>query len=183
MAAARRGGRFLGSTCRRGDAADRRWPIERGAIGFSRAAGSGGVDAADGGLATLMNLFKGREAHGRSLAKAVSWRIFASIDTFIISFFVTGKMSLAGTIAAVEVMTKIVIYYLHERACGRAYLGGTTAPDSVSSDSEIGHGGSFHGVVDLAAAGERPELKRMRTASQSTNRLQQRRPQQLWEMK
>jgi uncharacterized membrane protein len=63
-----------------------------------------------------MKPFRGRERHVRSLAKAVSWRIFASIDTFIISFFVTGKISLAGTIAAVEVMTKIVIYYLHERA-------------------------------------------------------------------
>ena len=63
-----------------------------------------------------MKLFRGRERHGRSLAKAVSWRILASIDKFIISFFVTGKISLAGTIAAVEVMTKIVIYYLHERA-------------------------------------------------------------------
>ena len=63
-----------------------------------------------------MKPFRGRERHVRSLAKAVSWRIFASINTFIISFFVTGKVSLAGTIAAVEVMTKIVIYYLHERA-------------------------------------------------------------------
>ena len=63
-----------------------------------------------------MKPFRAREGHGRSLAKAVSWRMFASIDTFIISFFVTGKISLAGTIAAVEVMTKIVIYYLHERA-------------------------------------------------------------------
>jgi uncharacterized membrane protein len=62
-----------------------------------------------------MSLFRGREAHGRSFAKAVTWRIAASIDTFIISFFVTGKMSLAGTIAGVEVVTKIVIYYLHER--------------------------------------------------------------------
>jgi uncharacterized membrane protein len=61
-----------------------------------------------------MNLFQGREGHGRSFAKAVSWRIAASIDTFIISFFVTGKISIAG-IAAVEVVTKIVIYYLHER--------------------------------------------------------------------
>jgi uncharacterized membrane protein len=57
----------------------------------------------------------GREGHGRSIAKAVSWRITGSIDTFIISFFVTGKMNLAGTIAAVEVVTKIAIYYLHER--------------------------------------------------------------------
>ena len=62
-----------------------------------------------------MNLFRGREGHGRSFAKAVSWRTVGTIDTFVISFFVTGKVSLAGAIAAVEVMTKIVIYYLHER--------------------------------------------------------------------
>jgi uncharacterized membrane protein len=62
-----------------------------------------------------MNLFRGREAHGRSLAKAVSWRTAATIDTFIISFLVTGKASLAGTIAGAEILTKIIIYYLHER--------------------------------------------------------------------
>ena len=62
-----------------------------------------------------MNLFRGREGHGRSFAKAVSWRTVGTIDTFIISFFVTGKVSLAGAIAAVEVVTKIAIYYLHER--------------------------------------------------------------------
>ena len=62
-----------------------------------------------------MNLFRGREGHGRSFAKAVSWRTVGTIDTFVISFFVTGRISLAGTIAAVEVVTKILIYYLHER--------------------------------------------------------------------
>jgi len=62
-----------------------------------------------------MNLFRGREGHGRSFAKAVSWRTVGTIDTFIISFFVTGRVSVAGTIAAVEIVTKIMIYYLHER--------------------------------------------------------------------
>jgi uncharacterized membrane protein len=62
-----------------------------------------------------MNLLRGQEGHARSLAKAVSWRTVGTIDTFIISFFVTGKVSLAGAIAAVEVVTKITIYYLHER--------------------------------------------------------------------
>jgi uncharacterized membrane protein len=62
-----------------------------------------------------MNLFRGREGHGRSFVKAVSWRTVGTIDTFIISFFVTGKVSLAGSIAAVEILTKIMIYYLHER--------------------------------------------------------------------
>jgi len=64
---------------------------------------------------TPTNLFRGHEGHGRSFIKAVSWRTVGTIDTFIISFFVTGKVSLAGSIAAVEVVTKIMIYYLHER--------------------------------------------------------------------
>jgi uncharacterized membrane protein len=62
-----------------------------------------------------INPFRGHEGHGRSFIKAVSWRTVGTIDTFIISFFVTGKVSLAGSIAAVEVVTKIMIYYLHER--------------------------------------------------------------------
>jgi len=55
------------------------------------------------------------EAHHRSLAKAVSWRATGSIDTFIISFFITGKFALAGSIAATELITKIALYYGHER--------------------------------------------------------------------
>jgi uncharacterized membrane protein len=61
------------------------------------------------------NLLRGREGHGRSFIKAVSWRTVGTIDTFIISYFVTGKVSLAGSIASIEVLTKILIYYLHER--------------------------------------------------------------------
>jgi uncharacterized membrane protein len=64
---------------------------------------------------TQTSLFRGREGHGRSFVKAVSWRTVGTIDTFVISFFVTGKVSLAGSIAAVEIVTKIMIYYLHER--------------------------------------------------------------------
>ena len=36
-----------------------------------------------------MFLFKGREAHSRSFAKAVSWRILGSIDTFLLSWLFT----------------------------------------------------------------------------------------------
>jgi uncharacterized membrane protein len=55
------------------------------------------------------------EAHGRSLMKAISWRVVGSIDTFVISFFVTGKLKFALSISIVETFTKIVIYYGHER--------------------------------------------------------------------
>jgi uncharacterized membrane protein len=56
-----------------------------------------------------------REAHSRSFLKAVSWRITGTIDTFVISFIVTGKLTIAGSIAATELLTKIALYYGHER--------------------------------------------------------------------
>ena len=58
---------------------------------------------------------RGRDAHRRSLAKAVSWRMTGSVDTFIVSFIVTGKATIAGSIALVELVTKIGLYYFHER--------------------------------------------------------------------
>jgi uncharacterized membrane protein len=62
-----------------------------------------------------VGFFTQGEAHSRSLLKAVSWRITGSIDTFVISLIVTGKIGLAGVIASVEVITKIALYYFHER--------------------------------------------------------------------
>jgi len=56
-----------------------------------------------------------KEAHRRSLAKAVSWRATGSIDTFILSFLITGSVKIAGSISAVELITKIALFYLHER--------------------------------------------------------------------
>ena len=65
----------------------------------------------------------GREAHLRSLIKAVSWRITGSIDTFFIGWIVIGSPLIAGTISAIEVFTKIFLFYLHERLWGRIRWG------------------------------------------------------------
>jgi uncharacterized membrane protein len=56
-----------------------------------------------------------REPHSRSILKAVSWRITGTIDTFVISFIITGRVTIAGSIAAIELLTKIALYYGHER--------------------------------------------------------------------
>ena len=55
------------------------------------------------------------ESKARSLTKAFTWRVTGSIDTFVISFFVTGHIGIAAGIAGVEFFTKIFLYYLHER--------------------------------------------------------------------
>ena len=60
-------------------------------------------------------LFRAPEAHSRSLVKAVSWRLLGSVDTFVISFFVTHQLAFAASIASVETVTKVLLFYFHER--------------------------------------------------------------------
>lgn len=56
------------------------------------------------------------ESHFRSVIKGISWRIVGTLDTIVISFFLTGHLSMAIKIGGTEVITKVVLYYLHERA-------------------------------------------------------------------
>jgi uncharacterized membrane protein len=51
----------------------------------------------------------------KSILKSVSWRIVGTLDTMIISFIITGRISVALSIGSVEVITKTVLYYFHER--------------------------------------------------------------------
>lgn len=70
-----------------------------------------------------MLLFRGHESHSRSLVKAASWRLLGSIDTFLLSWFFTGNPKAAGAIALTEVVTKIVLYYFHERIWSSVHWG------------------------------------------------------------
>ena len=64
-----------------------------------------------------------RDIRIRSLIKTISWRILASLDTFLIAWFVSGSISVGGWIATIEVITKIILYYFHERAWNRVKWG------------------------------------------------------------
>ncbi len=63
------------------------------------------------------------DSHPRSLAKAISWRATGSVDTFFVSWLITGNAVFAGSIAVTEIVTKVVLYYLHERAWTRVRWG------------------------------------------------------------
>ncbi len=64
-----------------------------------------------------------RESPLRSVLKAVSWRIIASATTFAIAYLVTGSASWAVGIAGIEAVTKLIVYYVHERAWQRVPRG------------------------------------------------------------
>tara|TARA_Y100000592_G_scaffold68773_1_gene106889 strand:+ start:9388 stop:9627 length:240 start_codon:yes stop_codon:yes gene_type:complete len=51
----------------------------------------------------------------RHLAKAVTWRIVGSADTFLLGWLITGSMKMGASLSILETITKTVLYYLHER--------------------------------------------------------------------
>jgi uncharacterized membrane protein len=52
----------------------------------------------------------------RHILKTISWRIIGTLDTIILSWFITGNWKWGIAIGGVELITKMVLYYFHERA-------------------------------------------------------------------
>ena len=51
----------------------------------------------------------------RSLLKTFSWRIIGTMDTMFLGWLITGSATVDLKIGALELFTKFVLYYLHER--------------------------------------------------------------------
>jgi len=51
----------------------------------------------------------------RSIVKSLSWRVIGTLDTILISWLVTGALKVAFSIGAIELITKMVLYFFHER--------------------------------------------------------------------
>ena len=51
----------------------------------------------------------------RSIVKAISWRVVGTLDTLVVSYFLTGEIALATSIASVDFVTKMILYFFHER--------------------------------------------------------------------
>ena len=56
------------------------------------------------------------ETHTRSIIKAISWRIIATLTTITIVFMLTGSIELASFAGGMDITIKLVLYFLHERA-------------------------------------------------------------------
>ncbi len=70
-----------------------------------------------------------KEKAYRSVVKTISWRVLGTIDTMVISYLITGSLAMAASIGSIEVVTKMILYYFHERAWDKSNFGRTKAPD------------------------------------------------------
>ena len=55
------------------------------------------------------------ELKKRTLVKTMTWRITASLTTFLIAWILTGDLLIGVSIGSIEAITKIFLYYYHER--------------------------------------------------------------------
>lgn len=61
------------------------------------------------------SLERSREKPLRSVVKSLSWRIVGTIDTILISWFITGTLAVALSIGGIELLSKLILYFFHER--------------------------------------------------------------------
>ena len=55
-------------------------------------------------------------SYKRHIAKTITWRIIGTLDTMIIAWIITGSWEWGLAIGGIEVFTKMILYYFHERA-------------------------------------------------------------------
>ncbi len=63
------------------------------------------------------------EKHVRTVAKAISWRVIATLTTMSIVFLFTRRIILSLEVGLVEVVSKMLFYYIHERVWHRISWG------------------------------------------------------------
>ncbi|WP_258097494.1 DUF2061 domain-containing protein [Marinoscillum pacificum] len=68
-----------------------------------------------------------KDSSVRSITKAVSWRVIGTIDTIVLSAIISGHLVLAISIGFTELLTKTILYYLHERIWNQFTWGRTVA--------------------------------------------------------
>ena len=51
----------------------------------------------------------------RHIAKTITWRVIGTLDTLLLSWFISGDMSVGIKVGGLELVTKMILYYFHER--------------------------------------------------------------------
>lgn len=59
----------------------------------------------------------------RSISKAISWRLAATLTTILLVYAFTGNIVLGSSVGAAELIVKTLVYYVHERVWNRLGFG------------------------------------------------------------
>ncbi|MEM5565938.1 DUF2061 domain-containing protein [Psychroserpens sp. AS72] len=70
-----------------------------------------------------ISLVQAGEKVKRTLVKTISWRVLGTVATIVISYAITGTLALAFSIGFIELISKLVLYYFHERTWNKIKWG------------------------------------------------------------
>ena len=68
------------------------------------------------------NLFF-QDGHPRTTIKMITWRLIVNFSNFLVPYFITGSLAMAGSFFTIAVLVNMTLYYLHERAWALIKLG------------------------------------------------------------
>jgi adenylylsulfate kinase len=71
------------------------------------------------------------ETHARSVMKALSWRVTGTVATTLLVYVFTRRFVLSLAVGGLEFVSKIGLYWLHERAWNRQAFGRTQTRPAV----------------------------------------------------
>ena len=73
----------------------------------------------------------------RHIAKTITWRVVGTIDTMLIGWLISGDAMVGLSIGGVEVITKMFLYYLHERAWYKSKYGVNEEHDKNKGEDSV----------------------------------------------
>jgi uncharacterized membrane protein len=62
-------------------------------------------------------------SHKRHVMKTITWRLVGTVDTILIGWIISGNPLIGLKIGSVEIITKMVLYYIHERVWYKTNFG------------------------------------------------------------
>jgi len=69
------------------------------------------------------------ESHCRSIVKAMTWRVIATVVTTTVAWLVTRQVDFAAKIGVLDAIVKIGAFYAHERLWNRLSFGKLKRPE------------------------------------------------------
>lgn len=86
-------------------------------------------------------------SHKRHIAKAITWRIIGTLDTMALAWLISGNPLTGVKVGVAEVLTKMILYYFHERLWFRsAVRDSRKRPSFKNSFMENGRNNGYHAV-------------------------------------
>ena len=66
---------------------------------------------------------KPKLSYKRHILKTITWRVVGTIDTILLGWLISGDPTIGLSVGGAELVTKMLLYYFHERVWNKVKSG------------------------------------------------------------